>query len=472
MNGFIYVFDEETSHEQKLAAVNDYIIDENVEHIEINGNFSLEYYKLLVEAIKNINIVSLNIVNDPPNHELLNKLGENLLSSNITNLSLFNCANHETIISIVSKLINSSVTHLYLDLDMMRSKNFVSVIDSLRNAHVTHLNLSNNKFNNNKTIKSIVECLPTLPLIKLNLAYCDLCAHDIADALSNTKICDLNLSWNNMSTVEHNDAHALSQISMYTHIKYLRLHGCQIDCCYAGTFFCHLNSLNLGCNNIGNEEIDAIVKNINGNPITLTGLNMRNNRINATGLHNLFINIINKSAITKLDLSHNEIGNERVTIIAANLGIICDLNIECCKITQLETLIENMKSSCITKLNLANNAIGDEAGIIINNNLSATSITNLNLEFCKIGTNIVAEMVANLVNSSITHFNCQHNGTRDHPENKAYFQQLKLCIVDNYQILKFGSKSKTINSYLRRNAKLAKDRRFKTMKGVDEMVIF
>lgn len=495
MDKFIDIFNEEICDDSKLTKVNDYINSENIENIDIRGSFLPGYYKLLSKAIMNPNIVSLSInsgVNDATSYAQINELSENLLNSNVTNLTIRNFFNYKNVITITSKLINSSVTHLCLNLEHMDKKKFVPIIESLRNAPITHLDLSHNNFGNNKTAASIAECLKTLPLVRLDLVSCELrtnginlileslrpmnklnleynnfIINDIAPALKNNKISSLNTSRNNMS--KNDDMNTLSCALTHTCTKRLYLNNCQISGCDTGAFFCSLDSLHLGANNIGNAGIDAIVKSLDNQAITLTCLNMKMNGIDAGGTNNLFANIINRSVITKLNLSYNRIGNEGIAIIAANLGIMSDLNVEYCAMTiaSLETLIENVKHSCITKLNLANNVLGYEGGLAINRNLCDTAITNLNLKGCCMGTNIVTEIVANLVNASITHFDCTLNGTFDYPENKAYVQQLKLSIANNYQILKFESKNRKINGYLRRNAKLAKDRRFKIMKSVN-----
>ncbi len=145
----------------------------------------------------------------------------------------------------------------------------------------------------------------------------------------------------------------------------------------------HITSLDLSYNNISNQKAIAIS---NVLPKTsITSLNLSYNNIGNQGTIAIS-KVLPRTLITSLDLMYNNIGPEGAIAIANALP-----------------------KTSITALNLRRNHIGDEGTIAIAEALPNTSITILDLSRNNIGNQGAQAIVANLPNSSVINLNILGN---------------------------------------------------------------
>ena len=120
-----------------------------------------------------------------------------------------------------------------------------------------------------------------------------------------------------------------------------------------------VTKLNLGINNIGDEEVKAIAEILKDSQVTV--LNLMSNNIGDEGAKAI-AEVLKDSQVTKLNLLSNDIGYEGAKALA-----------------------EVLKDSQVTVLNLMSNNIGDEGAKAIAEILKDSQVTKLNLGNNNIG---------------------------------------------------------------------------------------
>lgn len=124
-----------------------------------------------------------------------------------------------------------------------------------------------------------------------------------------------------------------------------------------------------------------------------------------------------------------------------------------------------IKQSNIAHLNLSDNDFGDEGICIIANNLCDTIITDLYLQGCGATTEGIIEITKRLIDSKIINFICAHRECEyDIEEKDNCAAQLEQYFEDNYAILQYEPSNEKIQMYLRRNAHIMANSRFRKTK--------
>lgn len=383
MTEFIDIFNKEISNEEKLSLINDRINEQYIDRIWIDSSYDVLTlnFNLLAKALTNEKIKTLWLCSERVTIEEICVIGQNLLNSKITGLYIMGSSS-DKMLTIIEELINSSITHLKI-YSRKNMQKCVSAMGNFKNSFVTHIDLSDNDFVNDENISLVLKYLGTNPIKSLRMSRCGLDGEKIKLIFQQTntwsQIKKLDLSDNNIANMD--EIEFMTNNLKHSSITHLNLSQNVIDEkgiviileSLKGT---HITSLNLNSSRINKNNIDAVVRTLKetsliklniGNCIglsesnnhllncidtwsTITHLNISGNAMRPESLDILCANI-SRSAITRLHMGRNNIGDDGVKIIASNLNNLVDLDISDCKLTMklLQELFDKAEQYCALK---------------------------------------------------------------------------------------------------------------------------
>ena len=175
----------------------------------------------------------------------------------------------------------------------------------------------------------------------------------------------------------------------------------------------HLTKINISHNAIGEQAADDIGNYLSKNT-ELKELDLSHNNLDATGIRNIFRKL-NISHLTKINISNNAIGEQA----ADDIGNFLSKNTELKELdlshnnldaTGIRNICRKLNISHLTKINISNNAVGEQAADDIGNFLTKnTELKELDLSHNNLDAIGIRNICRKLNISHLTKINISNN---------------------------------------------------------------